>query len=214
MDKVLLFSGGRQSCVLLYILEEYLEDTLVLWCNTGAASKATLAQLANVRQTVPHFQEIRSDQAKDISIWGYPSDIVPVRNSKLTSLNPREPKIQSTKACCTKNIWMPLALACVDSKVSKIYAGGKGDSPDISYPLHSWTEKMLQDYILKHSIVVPALAKSRLCWNCTGYAYEPDRGVAIKNLIYNDKIEVKSRFETIQQAVFDEYANLEYISEL
>lgn len=211
MDKVLLFSGGRQSCVLLHILEPYLDETLVLWCNTGAASESTQEQMRKVRSTVPHFQEVRTDQPKDIALWGFPSDIVPIRHSPQSFAAPFTPKIQSTTACCVKNIWMPLALACVDSKAETIYAGGTDmmttGSHDIIYPLHSWSGKMLQDYIHKHQVLVPQLRQTRLCWNCTGYVHDPARRAAIRELTYNDQILVRDRLQEIRMACRGEDKN-------
>ena len=208
IDKAILFSGGRQSIVLLHILEPWLDECLVLWANTGAAYESTQQQMRAVRKSVPNFQEIRTDQPKDIARWGYPTDIFPVRHGSQQSAKAQQPLLQTTTACCIKNIWLPLSLACQDKKIDKIYCGGPSRKMDkYIYPLSGWTAEQLQNYIDKHKLELPAYyatePKSRDCWNCTGYLWQ--RKEAITNLIYNDKALVKQRLEEIQKAVYDEY---------
>lgn len=212
----LLFSGGRDSIVLLHILEPYLDDILVVWVNTGAAYESTLKQMGQVRDTVPHFFEVTTDQPADIEKWGYPTDILPTRHS-VQHAGYLEPKLQTTFSCCAKNIWLPTQLALADKKITTCYIGAReeevmkdtrweGTREGIlwKYPLRKWTMKMLQDYILKHNIVVPPYysqgeEKSRDCWNCTGYLWE--RRQSIANLPFYQKEEVLDRLAAIDGAV-------------
>lgn len=220
MEKTaILFSGGRDSCVLLHILEPWLNEMTVLWCNTGAAYESTHEQMREVRRRVPNFQEVRSDQPKDIALWGYPTDVLPLRHS-VELHGTLTPRLQTSFACCAKNIWIPLYLWCKDNDVKNIFYGSREeedmkdprwdrtDADGIShcFPMRRWTKKMLLDYIAKHNIAIPPYyekeEKSRDCWNCTAYLWE--RRASIDNLTYNDKAAVKQRLEEINDVLHEE----------
>lgn len=228
----LLFSGGRDSIVLLHILEPYLDDILVIWVNTGAAYESTLKQMGQVRDTVPHFFEVTTDQPADIEKWGYPIDILPVRHA-VELQGYLSPRLQTTYSCCAKNIWLPAQLALTDKKITTCYIGQReeelmkdtrweGTRAGIlwKYPLRKWTMKMLQDYILKHNIVVPPYysasavgtggeEKSRDCWNCTGYLWE--RKESIRALPFYQRQELMDRLNRINEAVKQEQSILDDI---
>ena len=70
----LQFSGGKDSCVLLHLLAPYLDQLTVVWANSGDAAKETLDQMDRVRDLVPHFLEVKSDQPKQIDQFGYPTE--------------------------------------------------------------------------------------------------------------------------------------------
>lgn len=219
----LLYSGGRDSCVLLHILEPYLDDILVIWVNTGAAYESTLKQMGQVRDTVPHFFEVITNQPADIEKWGYPTDILPVRHA-VELQGYLSPRLQTTYSCCAKNIWIPAQLALTDKKITTCYIGQReeelmkdtrweGTRAGIlwKYPLRKWTMKMLQDYILKHNIVVPPYysqgeEKSRDCWSCTGYLFE--NSTRIENLPFYQKEELQDRLGEISDAISCEQEHL------
>ena len=199
----LLFSGGRDSCVLLHIMEPWLGETVVVWVNTGAAFESTIKQMEQVKTDVPHFFEVRTDQPADIAKWGYPTDILPVRHD-IQLHGYREPKLQSTASCCAKSIWIPIKLALADLKVTAVYSGVREDEEmkdarwpmtidgiQYKYPLKKWTKQMVQDYVIKHNIWVPPYydteGNSRDCWSCTGYLWERKEQIANLPLIRKRK---------------------------
>lgn len=219
----LLFSGGRDSLVLLHILEPYLDGVLVMWVNTGAAYESTIKQMAQLRDSIPHFFEVTTDQPMDIEKWGYPTDILPVRHD-IQLHGYLEPKLQTTYSCCAKNIWLPAQLALIDKKIETCYIGAR-EEEDMKdhrwegmragitwkFPLRKWTKQMVLDYEIKHNLVVPPYysageEKSRDCWNCTGYLWE--RKVSILNLPFYQKEEVIGRLQLIGDAVGNEKKHL------
>jgi 3'-phosphoadenosine 5'-phosphosulfate sulfotransferase (PAPS reductase)/FAD synthetase len=222
----LLFSGGRDSIVLLHILEPYLAEILVIWVNTGAAYESTLKQMGQVRNTVPHFFEITTDQPADIEKWGFPSDIVPSRHD-IQLFGHLEPKIQSTISCCTKNIWLPTQLCLQDKGIKVCYIGAREDEGmsdprwdgvrlriEFKFPLRKWTAKMVQDYVKKHNIMLPPYysqgeEKSRDCWNCTGYLWE--RRASIAALPFYQRQDLMNRLNIINEAIKQEQAIIEDI---
>lgn len=211
----MLHSGGRDSCVLQHILEPYLDETLIVWVNTGAAYESTLKQMRQVANSVPHFFEITTDQAADINKWGYPTDLLVSRHDYSTHGH-LEPRLQSTNACCAKNIWYPVQLALKDKGITQCYIGSREDEAmydnrwdglrqgiDWKFPLRKWTKQMVLDYVKRHNIMVPPYysseEKSRDCWNCTGYLWE--RQKQIDNLNEEQKKVLHERLESIQQAL-------------
>lgn len=228
----LLFSGGRDSLVLLHILEPYLDGVLVVWVNTGAIYESTRKQMDQLRDSIPHFFEVTTDQPADIEKWGYPTDILPVRHD-IQLHGYLEPKLQTTYSCCAKNIWLPAQLALIDKKIETCYIGAREEESmkdhrwegmragiTWKFPLRKWTKQMVLDYEIKHNLVVPPYyspgpdgtggeEKSRDCWNCTGYLWE--RKQSIRALPFYQRQEVMDRLNRINMAVEQERATIEDI---
>jgi 3'-phosphoadenosine 5'-phosphosulfate sulfotransferase (PAPS reductase)/FAD synthetase len=211
----LLFSGGRNSLVLLHILTPYLDDIVVIWCNTGAAYESTRKQMDQIRSTVPHFFEVTSDQPGDIEKFGWPTDILPLRHI-LSEGGNLVPTLQTTYDCCRKNIGGPIGDALKEKGISLCYSGKleakpvKIENTEFKFPLGHWTKKMVQDYVEKHNIMVPPYyhdgeEKSRECWSCTGFLWE--RRVAINHLPFYQKEEVMERLAKIKEAITKELEN-------
>lgn len=210
----------------MHVLAPYLDEIVVVWVNTGAAYESTLKQMHQVRDTVPHFFEVATDQPADIEKFGYPTDILPIRHD-IQLLGTLTPKLQSSASCCAKNIWYPIKLAIKDLGVRSVYSGArededandprwlaKVDEVQYLYPLRKWTLKMVQDYAVKHNIMLPPYysqgeEKSRDCWNCTGYLYE--RRASIAALPFYQKEEILDRLRKIEDAVGTEMKNIDTI---
>lgn len=226
----LLYSGGRDSIVLLHMCRELLDDIVVVWIDTRAAYEDTYLHMSRVQETVPHFHVARSDQPKDIQEFGLPTDIMPIRFDRfqgqyLAEKASGSTKLQSSFACCAKNIWIPIDLALKDLKIEYALLGSRQDESLTDkrwdreqngitwrYPLRKWTLQMVQDYAILHKLAVPAYyagsvtepaeLKSRDCWNCTGYLWE--RKEAIKNLPTTQKLDVQQRLGRIYKVLSDE----------
>lgn len=221
----MLFSGGRDSIVLMHVLAPYLDEILVIWVNTGAAYESTLKQMGQVRANVPHFHEIKTDQPGDIDRYGYPVDILPIRHMAV-SPGYLTPRLQAATSCCAKNIWLPTQVCLREKQIKVCYIGAREDEDmkdsrwdgeregiQFKYPLKKWTTKMVQDYVTRHNIMLPPYyhqgeEKSRDCWNCTAYLWE--RRGAIRNLPFYQKEEVHDRLVKIEKAISDESTHLAY----
>lgn len=217
----MLHSGGRNSIVLLHILEPYLDDILVVWCNTGAAYESTLKQMGQIRNSVPHFLELNSDQRAQIVEFGYPTDILPLRNV-VRGRGDLVPALQSTDSCCAANIFAPIEHCLQEKGITKCYSGKsapakaiQANGVDYQFPLGRWTTEMVQEYAKKHNIIVPPYyeteQKSRDCWNCTGYLWQ--RGAAIRALPFYQKEEIIQRLDQIELAINQEKGWLEGITQ-
>jgi 3'-phosphoadenosine 5'-phosphosulfate sulfotransferase (PAPS reductase)/FAD synthetase len=122
-EKIILqFSGGKDSLACLLLTREWWPKITVMWTNTGDAFPETIEQMAKIREMVPHFLEVKTDQPAQISKHGWPSDVIPVRatefgrilvdkttiNSDLVAEARRQPIIQGYPLCCNANIWTPM----------------------------------------------------------------------------------------------------------
>lgn len=215
----LQFSGGKDSLALLHLWREKLDHTLVCWVNTGASYPETLKQMRQLKETVPHFLEITSDQPAQVEQDGYPVDLVPLHFTPLgremvaDSYN-KFFKFQDTFRCCSANIWQPLHQAMKDNGVTTVIRGQKNsdkyktvyrsgyveDGIMYIFPLENWTDEDVYAYLRNNNVSLPkhyskGERKSHDCWSCTGYLDE-DAG-RIANLPPNRREEVLRRLQVI-----------------
>ena len=189
---VLQFSGGKDSLACLYWLRPVWDKTIVLWLNTGDAHPETKAQMDEVRDLVPHFLEVMSDQPLQIEACGVPSDIVPVWNTPLgRQVRPGQRyKIQTPFACCHDNIWLPMDKAsratgatCIvrgqrqEEKVrSPVPSGTWIDGVEHVFPLEDWTRQDVLNFLEENHVPLPFhyrhFDSSLDCQHCTAYAFE------------------------------------------
>lgn len=195
MKKALHFSGGKDSLACLHLLRDEWDSLAVVWMNTGAALPETLEQMQGIRDMVPHFIEIKSDQPADIAAHGYPTDVYSFSHTELgRSMGVAHANLwRPGYACCANNLWAPMADAMMDMGITHIVRGQKdcdrrkapirnGDVIDgITYllPLQDWTDEQVIQYLNDAGIELPAHyaygASSMDCWDCTAYLYEPQR---------------------------------------
>ncbi len=185
---VLEFSGGKDSLACLYLLRYEWPRLTVLWVNTGAAYPETIEQMRKVREMVPHFLEVKSDQPSQIEANGLPADVVPIRSTVLGQrIHGPSTLMQSFLGCCHDNLWKPAQDAIkalgatvvirgqrnTDSRKSPIRSGHIEDGVKYLFPIQDWTEKQVRDYLTSQGVELPphyAYFNSSLdCWNCTAY---------------------------------------------
>lgn len=226
LKQALMFSGGRDSLVLMHLLREQLDQTWVVWVDTGAATEFVQEFMEDVKATVPHFFHATSNQPGNIQEYGYPTDILPVWYGVEGRFSSRlgSPKLQTPMQCCGANIWLPMYSAIRDLEVSTVYFGQRGDDDLIDprwdrvvdgvaykYPLKDWNQKMVQEYLIHHKIPIPAYYEqgeldSRDCWSCTAYLNKKKN--FIRNLPPEQREVVLNRLKTIADTISGEWQHL------
>jgi hypothetical protein len=100
-------SGGVDSMAMLHHLRHLWDDSVVMWCDTGAAYAETRALMERVKKLVPRFRVVHGNQPEVIARAGFPVDVVPVRHSLQGELayGPQVLKYQSYIDCCRQSIW-------------------------------------------------------------------------------------------------------------
>lgn len=232
-EKVALqFSGGKDSLACLYLLEPWWHKTWIVWVNTGAAYPETLAQMATVRKTVPHWIEVFTDQPRGIAQHGLPADIVPIAATDFAVSMGSTPRVrlQTWVSCCHRHIWQPLEQATLETGATLIVRGQKKSdrmrSPvrdgdvlsGLTYclPLQEWSDKDVLDFLRDRGIELPAAyawADTSLdCWSCTAFITERQRELEHLPARYPEKWgEVRRRLRLIHDTVNDEQATLREI---
>lgn len=187
MKNVICFSGGKDSWALLHLLEPIWPDSMVMWCNTGAAHDSTFDQMKRVQEMVPHFMEVRSDVHGFIREHGFPADMVPAWETSLAKhfVEGAQARFCSPIECCATNLWKPMHYAVMDLGATVVYRGQKNADPTKApikdgtvvdgvtyrFPLVNWTDGDVMAYLGER---VPDYYKageesSRDCWLCTAY---------------------------------------------
>lgn len=226
----LQFSGGKDSLALLTLWRAKLADTLVCWVNTGASYPETLAQMRTLKETVPHFLEITSDQPTQVDREGYPTDLVPLHFTPMGRETVDEPynklvRLQDTFRCCSANIWQPLYQAMkangittvlrgqkrVDKYKAAYLSGYREDGITYIFPLQNWTDADVFKYLADNNVPLPVHysrgeKKGHDCWSCTGYLDE-DAG-RIHNLPRDRREEVMRRLQAISATILYQWKPL------
>lgn len=222
LTTALQFSGGKDSLACLHLWRDRLDETVVMWVNTGAAYPETIAQMERIRKWVPHFHEVRTDQPDDIARCGWPTDVVPTLNTYwgLLSTGKDAPKMRSFIECCASNIWFPLNRAVralgltrvvrgqrrEERRRSPVRSGHVEDGIEYVFPIEDWTSDQVMSYLRSVNADIPSYYESeptsRDCWSCT--AYLDESAARIRNLPEPLREVVMLRVRTIRDAVSSE----------
>jgi len=184
LKKALQFSGGKDSLACLYLLKPIWDELLVVWGNTGSAYPETIKLMDKVRSLVPHFLEVKSNQPDYIANYGFPSDILTIRNTNFGHIvhGTGGRKFTDYLSCCNANIWQPLAKACEgmeviyrgqrleDEKKSPVRSGDVINGIEYIFPIENWSTAQVKEYLGEKLPEYYSQEKSSHdCWNCTAY---------------------------------------------
>lgn len=217
-------SGGIDSLAMLYWLRPVWDDSVVMWCNSGAAYPSSVQMMERIARIVPRFRTVYANQPEVIRRCGFPVDVVPVKYSLQGDVlyGAQAIRFQSYYDCCRQVIWEPLHRASWVMGVDTIYRGQRKDdvrrapiqSGDadpygvrVIFPIHDWTREQCIDYIKREC---PELwceyydteKTSRDCWDCT--AYRDDNIERVRNLPEEQRTIVEKRLELWRRAVVEE----------
>lgn len=224
------FSGGKDSLATLHLVRKWWDRITVMWLNTGAALPETIDQMNAVRSMVPHFAEVKSDQPSQVALMGYPSDIVPTRNSAVGQMaQPNDGVLlQHYWECCSANIWLPMKIATErmgatliirgqrdnEARRAPIKSGHKDGAITILFPIHEWSSDQVFAFLRERHVEIPKhyqyVNTSLDCSTCTAFLDEN----AGKMRYLRDKHpivwgEVRSRLIRIATASRAEVSNIE-----
>lgn len=224
---VLQFSGGKDSLACLELCRPFLDKIIVAWMNTGDAFPETIALMESVRNDVPHFLEVNSDQPAQIAAMGWPVDILPVESTpygRLISGDAR-PIMQGYPLCCGTNLWKPLDDITKRSGARLIIRGTKEsdgrkhpmksgdvvDGVEYLFPVWNWSDAKVSAFLAdKLPAHYRTLNTSLDCQHCTAYLNENQNKLAYMREHHPElACEVSRRLKIITDAVRSELAHLE-----
>lgn len=231
----LMFSGGKDSIACLDLVKDYLDRTLVVWNNTGANFPEIVEYINEVKNRVPNFLEIRTNQPESIRLNGYPVDVLPINFSSLgqACTTDKPLKLRSYFDCCAENFWIPCNTKMKELNVTGIIRGQRlseshkspvksGDVLDgIEYyfPIQNWSDEDVIKYLEASNVVIDERLKmshsSLDCWNCTAYLNDSqERMQYIKNRHPEKFQEIVKVVKQIDNAIKAEAVGINQILEL
>lgn len=186
------FSGGKDSLAALYLLRPYWNRMMVYWLNTGDPVPEVQAFVDSIAEKLPHFKVIPGNQKSVVAHYGWPVDVLPADASLFGRVS--EAKLgavfQLRESCCMNSLMMPMhnqmqqdGITCIirgqkssDKRKAPIQSGYVEDGIEYFFPIESWTDSQVCEYLLKNSITLPPfyewLTASPDCLTCTAYLDE------------------------------------------
>jgi phosphoadenosine phosphosulfate reductase len=217
-------SGGVDSLAMLWLLRPIWNDSVVMFCDSGAAYPGTRDLMRRIADMVPRFRTVYSNQPEVLARSGFPVDVVPVKFSQHGEaiFGPQPIKFQSYFDCCRQVLWEPMHRACVVMGIDTIYRGQRKDDVRragihsghvdpfgirIVFPIHEWTRAQAFEYVREHCAEwLPAYYEtektSRDCWDCT--AYRDDNIERVQALPDEQRAIVEGRLGAWRAAVLEE----------
>ena len=209
---------------MLHWLRPIWDNSVVMFCDTGAAYPGTLELMREVADVVPRFRIVHGNQPEVIARCGFPVDVVPVKHSLQGEavFGPQALKFQSYFDCCRQSLWEPMHRACLAMGVDTIYRGQRKDDVrrapiasgtvdpwgvKIIFPIYEWTREQAFAYAKAHcpewlAPYYETEQTSRDCWDCT--AYRDDNAARVRNLPSDQRAVVEERLAQWHGAVLDE----------
>jgi len=183
------FSGGRDSTAALHVLRLLWDKMTIYTLNTGDAWPETLRVTDAMEQLVGReFTVIRSDAPAYWRVMGNPSDVVPTGRTPMGLLVNGGAPISDRFACCTANIMRPMhermaadgitlivrGTRAADYEVPPVLSGERDDQFEYLYPIESWSDAQVAEYIEHHQLPVsPVYAAGAPhgsdCLHCTAW---------------------------------------------
>lgn len=222
----LQFSGGKDSLACLYLMRDWWDRMTVYWLNTGNAYPETVKLATQVRDMVPHFVEIESNQPAVIANFGLPSDIVPVSSTPFGVFASGEdrPIIQDRYSCCARTIMLPMHQRMIDDGITLIIRGQRNDdkvkapissgyienSIEYMLPIEDWSSRQVLKFLEEQEAPIPRfyelLDEAPDCMTCSAW-WEKGSAEYLKRYHYPEYQEVQRRLDTINQAVAGHISN-------
>lgn len=183
------FSGGRDSTAALHVLRPLWDKMAIYTLNTGDAWPETLGVTAAMEQLVGRpFTVIRSNAPEYWRVMGNPSDVVPTGRTPMGLLVKDGEPISDRFACCTANIMRPMhecmaadgitlivrGTRAADYEVPPVLSGERDDQFEYLYPIESWSDAQVAEYIEQHQLPVSPIYAAGAphgsdCLHCTAW---------------------------------------------
>lgn len=187
----LAFSGGKDSWACLWLNKDRLEDIVVVWVDTGKNYPEILETIAKAKAMCPNFVTVVADQEAQNKENGIPSDVVPIKWTKLGQIVSGEKPmmVQSYLQCCFENITAPLINFCRNNGITGLIAGQRNEEGQKGiarngveidgivrwHPIEEWSEQQVLDFVGLH-MEIPSHFKfkhsSMDCYDCTAFVAE------------------------------------------
>lgn len=215
----LQFSGGKDSLACLYLMRPYWDRITIYWCNMGDAFPETVAQMARIREEVPHFVQIDGQQPEVIKQFGIPSDIVPTSATPMgVSAASKGFLIQDRYSCCVRSKMLPMHERMIADGITLIIRGQKKSDAEkgplcsgqvdggIEYlfPVEDWTDANVLAFLREQNVEIPRfyemLNDAPDCMTCSAW-WDKGESKYLKRYHIEKYEIVQERLDTIREAI-------------
>lgn len=219
-EPILMFSGGKDSLLVLLKLKDQLDHINVVFVNTGKNFPEALSFIDIIKEMCPKFIELKSDRDYDWKQHGMPSDLIPQLYTQVAINNDAKSEfiLQSAFSCCYKNIMLPVShlVQALDStllirgskfldKLHDSYSTGSIVGKVTIYdPIENLTDYQVLEALktFDYDIDIPDYYSfehtSLDCMDCTGYLDKTkDRLELLKKLYPEEYATTKANIEKI-----------------
>lgn len=223
----LQFSGGKESLVLLHMMQPYWDSLTVYHCNSGDSFPENDELVAAVKSIVPHFVEVMGRRPQVEQQLGWPSDIVPAESTLMGKLAGSDAlRLVDRYTCCYESKMRPLhermhadGIQVIlrgqrndDSVRSPVRSGDVVDGFQIFYPLADFSRDQVFIYLNEHGIPLPRFYQEGMttgsdCLHCTAWL-EDGQNKYLKKHHPQAATIVFQRLSEITKAVDESYKRL------
>ena len=226
-NPALLFSGGKDSLALLYLLRDQLEHLTVYHLDTGDLCPETRAVVAEVRQWIPHFVEVQTDSRKWREANGMPTDLLPTSSEFLgVAYGMSATRMTSRFQCCWANIMKPMhdqlyadGVDCVirgtkTADTGKVPFEGQGPDYYVMLPIRDWSHEKVFEFLKSVGAPVnPIYENFRAtsapeCLTCTAW-WDDGKGAYLKSRHPAEHAVYRANLLTIKKSLQSHLADLE-----
>jgi 3'-phosphoadenosine 5'-phosphosulfate sulfotransferase (PAPS reductase)/FAD synthetase len=167
----LMYSGGKDSDVLLSLFAPFLEGITVYHGDAGDLLPEVAKHVAEVAAAVPHFKRVESDARAWISANATPSDLVPADMTPMgRKVKGGRRNVVTLYECCNANRWQPWTARLLADGITLAIYGQRNDElhrqllPDHTVffgieawqPLSDWSGDDVWSYIRANRVPVSA----------------------------------------------------------
>jgi len=224
----LLFSGGKDSLVLLDLFRPYLEGITVYHGDTGDLMPSSRRIVVQVAPTVPHFVRMQGDVLSYIDRVALPTDLLPSKNTPLGLAHRTDGKrrLILMEECCSANRWQPWTQRLAADGITLVIHGQRksdvrsfearwGDKhfglQERWGPIQDWSDRDVFRYLEAAGIEPPEHSRSGMkspeCATCS--AWDPGRAAYLRQHHPELAARYRRRLEAIAGEVEGEYATLQ-----
>lgn len=223
----LQFSGGKDSLVLLHLMQPYWSDLTVYYVNSGDSFPETDQLMAAVKALVPNFVEVQGRKPLVEQVFGWPSDVLSSSSTDFgQSLGEVGPKLVDRYKCCFHSIMEPIhermradgievilrGQRNTDKLQSPVRSGEVIDGFTIIFPLADLTEEQVFEYLNEHNIPIPRFYQEGMssggdCMSCTAWLEHGQAKYLNKFHPQTAKL-VFQRLDEIKKATDEKYERL------